>query len=111
MNVAIGRLVLVIGRSDQIFATFALVDTGGPNVLERDLPTVHDCACDRALIRRRDLEHHGAYVLRIEERHEVNGVGFGVRNWFFQSHGFDQKRIWLTEPWRRAPGLETSSRS
>ena len=74
-DVAGGRLVLVVGRHEQVLAALALVDAAGPDVFDGGLPVVHDAAVEHAVVGWRNLEHDGACVLGAEERHQINHVG------------------------------------
>jgi hypothetical protein len=45
------------------------------DILQGRLPEIHDGTSDRPFIRRRNLKHHRAHVLRVDEGREVDGVG------------------------------------
>jgi hypothetical protein len=73
------RLVLVSRRQDQVLPSLALVQAGWSHVLDGRLPAIVDRTGDGASVRRWDFEHDWTDVLRVEEGHEVDGVGVGSK--------------------------------
>ena len=76
-DVAVGRLVCVTRRQDQILAALAFVGAEQPGIFERHLPHVDDVGVERSVsIAGRQVENDRA-ILGIEERHEVDRVRIG----------------------------------
>ena len=75
-DVAGGHFVRVVaGRQNQVLAALALVHAAGSDILDGGLPVVHDAAVEHAVVGRRNLQHHRADVLRVDERHQIDHVG------------------------------------
>ena len=73
-DVAWRRRAVVARRQDQILAALAFVRSGRTDVCQRRLPGIHDGAGDGAVTCRRDLQHHRADILGVEERLQIDHV-------------------------------------
>src|SRR3984885_4665631 len=83
-KVAGRHLLLVARRQDQVLAALTFVQPRWPDVLDGGLPAVINGPGDRAVRACRwNLQHDRANILRIEKRHQVDGVRVGGKRLIF----------------------------